>query len=55
MIGIYSLNDFLTLCVTYSDFLDFIAQMLSRALEPFGVTLPRFSEACFFVVDALGV
>ncbi len=54
MIGIYSLNDLLTLCVTYSDFLDFIGQMLARALAPLGITLPKFSEACFFVFDALG-
>lgn len=54
MIGIYSLNDLLTLCVTYSDFLDFIGQMLARALAPLGVTLPSFSDACFSVVDALG-
>lgn len=53
MFGIYTTNDFLSLCLTYSDFLDFIAQMLARALEPFGIVLPRLSEACVAIYDAI--
>ncbi|MFQ5423586.1 MAG: hypothetical protein ACE5F9_06345 [Phycisphaerae bacterium] len=53
MIGIFTADDFLALCMNYSSFLDLIGQMIARVLILLGVDVPSLVPVCRDVFNAI--